>query len=194
MNDLYTRAAALELSDGGTVIGRIAPFDQIVTVKDRHPDTGETTSFREVFRRGAFAKMINGLAARGWTKAVTLNIDHRSGVTDTIGYATEIVERADGAWATFSLYDGDPNLEKIKDMLRTSHDGMSVGFRDLKHRTVGDLVERLAAHIDHVAVTATPAYPGAAVALVRADDLADLSELPTPRLDALRRDLEALRA
>lgn len=191
MSELYLRTATLEMDDAGTVTGRIAPFNEITTVTDRHPDTGERSRFREVFRPGAFAKMITGLASRGWTGAVSLNLDHRRDVDSTIGYATHIEERADGAWATFALYD-NANLEKIKSMLRTSHRGLSVGFLDQKHRVVGDLVERLVAHVDHVAATPIAAYEGGMVASVRADALADLPDLPTPLLDKYRKELEAL--
>ncbi len=189
MTDLFLRTVTLKLGDAGQVTGRIAPFDEVVTVTDAHPDTGEVGRFREVFRHGAFQRMIHGLAARGWTGAVSLNIDHRGGVSDTIGYATAIEERADGAWATFALYDGDPQLDKIKSMLRTSHSGMSVGFKDLKHRVVDGVVERLSVHLDHVAVTPTPAYGGAGIASVRTDELANLPDLPTPLLDAAKAEL-----
>lgn len=188
--DVFTRSSELELTDAGTVEGRIVPYDVESTVLDVHPDTGEVTRFREVFRPGVFTAMIQGLTARGWTAAISLNLDHNGDLGHTIGYASVIEERDGGAWGTFRLHD-DPTLAKVKSMLRSSHRGMSVGFRNQKHRTVDGLVERVRAHIDHVAATPTPAYAGAMVMTVRAD-MSDL-EVPTPHVDELRQYLESLR-
>ncbi len=63
---------------------------------------------------------------------------------------------------------------------------------DGKHRTTGDLVERLVAHVEHVAATPTAAYAGAMIASVRSEDLCDLPDLPTPLLDKYRKELEDL--
>ncbi len=194
---LFLRSTELELSDDNTVTGRIAPFDEVTEVLDTHPDTGKVSRFKEVMRRGAFQKMIAGLSARGWTGAVSLNLDHKQDVSNTIGYAVEIEERSDGAWGVFKLYE-DGSTEKVKSMMRTSHKGMSVGFRPVKHHTDSSgLVERLMVHIDHVAVTPTPQYAGAGVASVRTADIyTDLNnsqDLETPNLDVLKKELEALR-
>ena len=187
---LFLRSSTLEVGDAGEVTGRIAPFDVEAVVTDRHPDTGQVTKFREVFRRGAFRKMIDGLSARGWTNAVAFNLDHKSDLSHNIGYAIEVEERSDGAWGRFGLYDSN-DLPKVKAMLRSSHRGLSVGFLDKKHRSVGDLVERLVVHLDHVAATPAAAYEDALVASVRHSE--DLT-VPTPRLERARKDLELLRS
>jgi len=193
MSELFLRDSTLEMLDANTVVGRIAPFNEETTIVDVHPDTGKTTRFREVFLPGSFTRMINGFASRGWTNALALNIDHKQDLDHTIGYATSVEERDDGAWATFSLYDS-PMLDKVKDMLRTSHRGLSVGFISKKRNTVGDLVQHLVVHVDHAAATPTPAYSGAFVASVRANDLSVVEDAPTPRLDAAMAILESLRA
>jgi hypothetical protein len=198
MSELFLRAADLELADSGEVTGRLVPFDIEQEVIDLHPDTGEVQRFIEVFRRGSFLRMIEGLKSRGWTKAVTLNLDHRSDLDGTIGYATHIEERKDGAWASFGLYES-LNLDKIKSMLRTSHTGMSVGFIDKAHKSTGSMVERLRVHVAHVAATPTPAYAGAVVASVRSEDF-DFEDGPPalavarPRIDELKATLEVIRA
>ena len=196
MSEVFLRAAELELGDSGEVTGRLVPFDIETEVIDVHPDSGKIERFVEVFRQGSFIRMIEGMASRGWTKAISLNLDHRSDLDGTIGYATHVEERSDGPWARFGLYESI-NLDKIKSMLRTSHTGMSVAFLDKAHRTRGDVVERLRVHVAHVAVTPTPAYAGAMVASVRSEDFDfedEIDPLARPRLDSLKTELEVIRA
>ncbi len=190
-NPTFTRAANLDVTDAGEVVGMVAPWDQVADVADTEDD-GTVHRYREVFRRGAFTRMITGLRERGWTAAIALNIDHLDGFSNHIGYATAIEERDDGAWGTFALYESS-DIAKVKSMLRTSHRGMSVGFVGLRSRTVDGIVERLVAHIEHVAVTPIAAYTGAGVTSVRTLDIYESQVLETPHLDALRADLEAMR-
>lgn len=185
MGDLLYRAAT-ELvfdDDGGEVTGKVVPFDEPAAVVDIHPDTGVEGPFTEVFRRGAFTNLIAGLTKRGWTGGVTLNFDHNP--DRDIGYATELTERDDGLWGRFGLYDSG-DLRKTKSKLATSHRGLSVAFRPLRNRVVGDLVERVRVHIDHVAATPTAAYASATVAAVRHDPDPGDFDLDTPRLDQAR--------
>lgn len=188
---IHTRTSGdLALNGDDQVEGRIVPFDVPATVTAPHPDTGDVTRFTEVFRRGSLAAMIQGLTARGWTGAVSLNLDHRSGVPDLIGYATVIEEHDDGAYGTFQLHVDD-QLQKIKSMLNSSHRGLSIGFVDKRHRTDPDgVVEWRRIHLDHVAATPTPAHAGAAVTAVRSSDSLDD---PTPHVDELRDYLNSLR-
>ncbi len=189
--EIFLRAADLHLEEN-RVVGRMVPYDEPATIRsDVSPVTGKREPFREVFRRHSLLGMIQGLRDRGSFAAISLNLDHEREAMQQIGYASDIEERDDGAWGVFNLYEGDIQIDKIKNMLRTSHDGMSVGFKSMRSRITGDLVEHLAVHVDHVAATPLPAYAGAGIVDVREDGTLDLQ---TPRLDALRADIDALRS
>src|SRR4029077_2199969 len=63
---------------------------------------------------------------------------------------------------------------KARDALTTSHSGLSISFLSLLPKAfterAGSLVTRAAAHLQHVAAVATPAYAGAGVTSIREGD------------------------
>lgn len=166
--------------DGRTVFGRIVPYGEVIRFVDH---SGVVR--RERFVQGAFAKQVNPSAFG----RVTLSFEHQDGFHNTIGYGQRIEEQADGAYATFRLYEAD--APKVREMIVTSHDGMSVEFEPRGAREDVDddgVILRDNVHLRRVGITGTPAYAGAEVLAVR-----EQSHVPTPNLDAVRAELERLR-
>ncbi len=189
----FMRSAPLQFTDENRVSGIIAPYGEITTVTDdKHPTIDGMLTYREMFVKGAFRVMIETLAKRNYFRAIPLNLDHRHDLDSLLGYAETMEERPGGVWASFALYDG-PQLDKVKSMISTSHDSMSVEFGATKSRVRGNVVERVHAFVGRVAVTPIPAYKGALVESVRSFDLDDLQDEPRPDFEALKKELESLR-
>ncbi len=177
----FRHTADLELSDDGrTVEGRIVPFGEPATVVDRHPKTGQVEEFTETFDRDAFDAMIAGLSAGPGFGKVTLVRDHRPDTDSMFGYATQLEAKPDGAYGVFRLYQR-ADLDLVRSIIEETHRGLSVGFKALVSKVVDGVVHYRKVHLDHVAVTPTPAYAGAVVTAVREDGLA-VPELERPRL------------
>lgn len=178
-------AAPLEAGDGRTIVGRCIPFDVPALVAEPGG-----IPYREVWRAGAFRRVVRD---RGH---VLLNYGHRDGLLEQIGPAVELEEREDGLHGTFralATNSGDQALELIRSGAVT---GLSVQcVVSTRHsRTLEDgTVERsLAKRLEHVALTAAPAYRDAGVTAVRSGpELED----DVPRIDEVRawRDRAALR-
>ena len=177
-------------SDGRTVDGRIIPYNEIVQVFERHADG--IVSYREQFLPRSCLAMAQAVRKRGNAAFIAFNLDHEEHDFDSkIGYATDLRDEDDGAYATFKLYDGN-DLDKVRSMLTESHTGLCVSFADLRPPDVdGDLYSRKQVHIDHVAATPTPVYAGAAITGMRSDD--EFHTIPTPRLDDVNAWLAEMR-
>ena len=182
-------------NDGRTVEGRIVPYNEPAAVVDIHPETLRREPFLEVFTPGAIAQQLQKIADlnRGRTNFIRFNLDHGEDLSRQIGFARELSEKDDGAYATFGLYDSE-NLDLIQSMLRESHDGLSVEFVDHDPIVKGDTVYRRSVEIRAVAATPFAAYQTARILAVREDtedDLPwdkddDLPPLRTPDLDHYR--------
>lgn len=168
--------------DGRTVYGRIVPY-------------GETTQFvdiydgarikQERFEYGALEPQTHGQA---WSR-VALSFQHDDGFPNTIGYGRQLQELKDGAYATFRLYK--PDAEKAAEMIRESHQGLSVEFEPKRDSYDNGVVVRQRVHIRRVGITPDPAYLGAEVLAVR-ERQAELV-IATPNLDYAREALAKLR-
>jgi HK97 family phage prohead protease len=158
--------------DGRTVFGRIVPYGEEVSFVDQY-DGGIVK--RERFKRGVLAPQSNNGA---WAR-VLLSFQHADGFANTIGYGRAVEEHDDGAYAAFRLYAAD--APKAREMILSSHRGMSLEFEPRQNERDGDVIVRTRVHVRRVGVTPDPAYIGAEVLAVR-----EASAVPTPNLDAAR--------
>lgn len=161
-------------SERNQVEGRIVPFDEpTVVVED-----GEV--YREVFDHGSLTYMEQYAHNRGNAAWIGLNLEHDESLPARIGYARTLVQRDDGGYATFQLYDG-PDLGKVRQMLKESHTGLSVYFRDrVPPVEIDGIRHRVQVNVAHVAATPLPTYAGAQITAVRHTvDVLDV----TPALD-----------
>ena len=168
--------------DGRSIEGMIVPYDQVATVVE--PDeTGKLVKYQEQFLRGSLAGMAQGFKARGLLD-IPLLLGHTEEFNARIGFATGLESRNDGAWAAFRIYD-DSNLVKIQSMLRESHTGLSIAFKDTRQPKLLDgVVSRVQVFVGHVAATPVPTYAGAGITAIRSQD--DSQEAPRPALEAVR--------
>jgi len=167
--------------DGRTVYGRIVPYGEVISFLDAYDGRVK----RERFVKGAFAKQ----ADQGAFSRVTLSFEHQDGFHNTIGYGRRIEDRDDGAYASFRLYEADAG--KVREMITTSHGGLSVEFEPRGVREDLDehgVIVRRGVHLRRVGITGTPAYTGAEVLAVR-----EASSGATPHLDEVRAELARLR-
>lgn len=198
MTDFYIRSVDFEMRDDGrTLTGRIVPYGEVADVIDIDETTKQPVRYREQFLPHSLAAMVQGFNARGGGTSkrsncfVPLLIDHRDNFDSMIGQAIELTDADDGAYATFRLYDDD-RITKIRSVLSESHSGLSVSFRDTRNpKLVDGVVSRVQVIINHVAATPTPAYVGAGIDSIRANDEIVYE---TPRLNSVREWLASQRA
>ena len=174
---IETRAYETDLEirkdgDGRTVVGIVVPYD--VEQRINH-------SLTEVFRRGAFSRVIPN------AHRVKLLVSHDAQALP-IGRATLLREDPGGLYGEFRISKGtrsDDILELVRDGALSE---FSIGFQPLKdHRRPDGVIERLAAHLAEVSLVTFGAYGQAAqVAAVRTPS-------PTPNLDAIDELLKTLK-
>jgi HK97 family phage prohead protease len=159
--------------DGRTLVGVAAPYGTPVTIHE----AGRT--YVETFVRGAFA---DDTADPG---AIPLTARH-PGSNDVlpIGRTVSLREEHDGLHGEWHVSDttfGTEVLTLVRDGAIT---GLSVGFVEHTDRWSADrrTVQRVRAHLDHVAVVRVPAYPAARIAAVRAAQPLSLPRLRVARL------------
>ena len=150
--------------DGRTITGRCVPYDEPALVRD----TPDGPTYREVWRHGVFRNVCKS------PNRTTLNYDHRDGLTDLIGHAVELAEQPDGLHATFRALpgaSGDQGLELIRAGIAT---GLSIHAwvtpRGSRYAADGTVERVKAERLPHVALCREPAYAGAGVTAVRAND------------------------
>lgn len=183
MDELFQRTLAhadLEVRDGRTVYGLAVPFDREATVNDGFGN------YREVFRKGAFARTIKAGVNR-----VKFLKNHDRG-RDPLGRAISLREDPAGLVGEFYISDtrdGNDTLELVRD---GALDAFSIGFAPIKERDNKGLVERLEVKLREVSLVTFPAYEGALVAGVRAA-LPQLSDEMLERLLALATNLDTQR-
>lgn len=157
---------ALEVTDGRTVEGLVVPYNQPAPITELRADG--VLSYREEFARGAFER-----ATRPENPGrVHLLYTHEDTLPNHLGVATSFTERDDGLYGVFRL--DASTADKARDVLSSSHSGLSVSFISLLPKAfterAGQLVTRRAAHLVHVAAVATPAYAAAGVTSIRAGE------------------------
>lgn len=177
-------------SDGRTVDGRIIPYNEIVEVTERRAEG--IVTYREQFLPRSCLAMAQAVHKRGNAAFVAFLLDHEEHDFDSkIGYAADLRDEDDGAYATFKLYDGN-DLDKVRSMLTESHKGLSVSFADIRPpKLIDDVVSRQQVHIDHVAATPSPVYAGAAITGMRSEEYD--GRIPTPNLDDVNQWLATIR-
>jgi HK97 family phage prohead protease len=178
--------ADLEAGDGRTLYGRCVPYNEVARVADDNHEP-----YLESFAPGAFRR--NTRAAH----RVLLDFEHSPHMIDKFGRATELVERDDGLYGTFKVFDcatGDHALSLVNEgVLR----GMSIGAVVLgpgRRGARGEII-RTNCHLDSVALVRKAAYDSAEVLALRDnDDLepVDLAELRPPTNTELNDRLRAL--
>jgi hypothetical protein len=168
-----TFGLAVELradGDGRTLVGRAVPYGHTVEL----PGGG-----RERFLPGAF----NAQLASNQIGQVRIYDSHSSRQSSPVGTTKVLADRPDGLYGEWRISDttrGNDALELVRSGEVT---GLSIGFKALGNRKAADgATERVAAHLDHVALTYEPVYETAQVTAVRAVP-------PSRPLDAYRGDL-----
>lgn len=162
-------AAELEVADGRTIVGRLVPYGVRALVQDMDPPGDLAgTPLGDPY----YEQMAPGMFARSTRAAprYLLNYEHRGGLLDQIGRAVELDDRDDALYGSFRAFDGavgDQGLELIRSGAATF---LSVQARIPRRtsRTLDDgTVERTRGHLEHVALTGTPAYADAGVLALR---------------------------
>lgn len=178
---------SLRGDDGRTLEGMIVPYGQVAEVTELDPDTNQLVRYQEQFLKGSLARMEQGFRSRGLLDVPLLLSHTDDTIQNRIGFATSMESRSDGAWATFRIYE-DTNLTKTLSMLRESHTGLSVAFRDTRPpKLVDGVVSRVQVFVGHVAATPTPTYATAGITAMRADD----QDNGRPLLDEVRQWLQS---
>jgi len=165
--EVMTRTFRWELElradgDGRTVMGRAVPYGEIIAIP----------AGKERFFPGAFDRQIQ--AGRDVIGQVKIHASHdgaMSGdVLSPVGRTVHLEDRADGLHGAWRMYD-TPRGEEALYLVKTGEvTGLSVGFKPVdggSRRAIDGTWERHAVHLDHVVLTAKPAYVGAAVTGVR---------------------------
>jgi HK97 family phage prohead protease len=155
---LITELRATE--DGRTLYGRAVPYGTTV-------DIGR---FRERFMPGVFARQV-GSGQIGQIKLFDSHSNRLDG-RHPIGRTTDLVERPDGLYGSWHLYDTTAAEDALRLVNAREVTGLSIGFsaKGAGTRKADDgALERVAAHLDHIALTHEPAYADAQVLAVRSE-------------------------
>jgi uncharacterized protein len=160
MIQLRSYVTGLQIRDDGrTITGLAAPYGTPVEIHEGG------RSYIESLTRGAFADDTTDPAA------IPLMARHpTSNDVLPIGVTVTLRDEATGLhgdWRVSKTGFGDEVLELVRD---GAISGLSIGFVPDQDRWSADrrTVQRLRAHLDHVAIVRVPAYPTARIAAVRA--------------------------
>ncbi|HEY2302180.1 MAG TPA: HK97 family phage prohead protease [Acidimicrobiales bacterium] len=150
--------------DGRTVYGRAVPYHVVGDVGGK---------FQERFLPGVFSKQL-AAAANGFVKLYDSH-DARLRGQPHIGKTEMLREQPDGLygeWRIMPTPAGDGMLTMIREGEIT---GLSIGFKPgeggASRKASDGVIERLAGHLDHVALTSEPVYTDAGVLAVRSQRL-----------------------
>jgi HK97 family phage prohead protease len=144
--------------DGRTLFGRAVPYGV----------TAQVASYRERFTPGVFSRQVGS----GQTAQVKLYDGHKDRIDGghPVGKTLSLAERADGLYGEWSLYDTSRGEDALKLVKAGEVTGLSVGFSAKgggSRRADDGVIERVSAHLDHVALTHEPVYADAQVLGVR---------------------------
>lgn len=155
------RSAELQAGTGRTLVGLAVPYGETIDVSS--PYEGE---YREQFAYGSTARTI---AERGHKLRLFTQHERRR---LPIGKATRLEEQRDGLHVEFQIAatrDGDDALELVRSGIV---DSFSVGFQPVRDRVDSNgVVIRTEVKLHEVSLVSDPAYSGAKVAGIRADQL-----------------------
>jgi HK97 family phage prohead protease len=147
-------------SDGRTLRGRAVPYGVTANVRN----------FRERFLPGAFSRQIQS----GQVHRVNLFVSHRRRLDDDLPLAktASLDDQPDGLYGEWRL-PATTDADNVLELVRTDTvTGLSVGFTTVEGGSVkasDGVIERRAVHLDHIALTDSPAYVGAGLVSVRSD-------------------------
>jgi HK97 family phage prohead protease len=144
--------------DGRTLYGRAVPYGVVAQV----------ASFRERFLPGVFGRQVSS----GQVAQVKLYDGHQDRIDHghPVGKTLSLAERPDGLYGEWSLFDTTRGNDALKLVQAGEVTGLSVGFSAKgggSHRGEDGVIERVSAHLDHVALTSEPVYAEAQVLGVR---------------------------
>jgi HK97 family phage prohead protease len=160
----FSSDVELSGADRRTLVGRLVPYGEVADVYDIEL----RRQIRERFTGGAFGRQVRSDQAH----RVRLYASHERRLSGEhpLAKVGELTEQRDGLWGAIKL----PNTHAADDALELIRSdtvlGFSVGFRTLEGGSVAmpdGVIERRAAHLDHVALTDEPSYPGARVMAIR---------------------------
>src|SRR4051812_28470313 len=170
---LRTFTASLDIAEGRTLQGRIAPYN----TPTRVGDPGRP-AYMEVIRPGAFTR---SLSERG--DRIRLFAGHDDGAMP-IGKAVDWQDSPDALYGTFELADTNAGRDAaalVRDGIVT---GLSIGADEIGRGTrVGadGVVERTELKLYHVGLVPDPAYDAARVLALRSEAM--LFDEPLPQYD-----------
>lgn len=162
--------------DGRTLFGRAVPYGVIA-------DIGK---FRERFQPGVFSRQV-GSGQVGQVKlydAHTIRLDGQH----PIGRTTSLREQPDGLYGEWHLFDTSRAEDALKLVRAGEVTGLSVGFKASgggTRKADDGVLDRISAHLDHVALTHEPAYPDAQVLGVRSAEQLGRRDAERERLRAV---------
>jgi HK97 family phage prohead protease len=144
--------------DGRTLYGRAVPYNVVA-------DVG---GFRERFVPGVFSRQVGS----GQVAQVRLFDAHEDRLHGghPIGKTVRLAEQPDGLYGEWHLHDTSRAEDALKLVRAGEVTGLSVGFTARgagSRRDPAGVIERRAAHLDHVALTHEPVYSDARVLGVR---------------------------
>lgn len=162
---VLTRKFAGELvqTDDHTLKGRAVPYDVVADVVDVDP-AGNVVAFREGFRAGAFHNQVNS----GEYARIVLVDGHQG---QKLGVARGLEDADGGLDVVFRIKPSAVN--DVSMLLEEGVRDLSVGFVAVRGGTTradDGTLWRTRAYLDHVALEAEGAYPGAEVLAFRNGD------------------------
>ncbi len=138
----------------------MVPYDTPTPASDGGP------RYEETWRYGAFEEQIR---AAGGPK-VFVNVEHEQGIRGIVGHGIQLREEQTGLHGVFAIHESDDGrnaLHLVREGLLT---GLSLEATAQRSVRRGDVVERLKARLDAVALTRRPAYKDARVLAVRSGE------------------------
>jgi HK97 family phage prohead protease len=149
-------ASLVERTDERTIEALVVPYN----VPTRVSDHGGP-QYEEVWREGAFGEQLRS------TPKVFVNVEHEQGIGGVVGHGIELREEQGGLHGVFELHeseDGRKTLHLVRAGLLTGLSLEAIAQRSIRR---GELVERVKARLEAVALTRHPAYKDARVLAVR---------------------------
>lgn len=175
--------------DGRTLHVRVVPFDEVATVADP-PDF---RPYKEQFLPGVFdrnERAANRIRLRSDHEAIDERTGKRkAGLAGVVGRGVLLRETKDGYEAEFRFLD-TPEGETARALTADDgFDGVSAEFVPIRSKWLGDVKQRVKAHLDSVALAIGPAYTKAEILALREGEIIEDPEMipPAPNRELLER-------
>jgi HK97 family phage prohead protease len=151
-------ASLVERTDGRTIDALIVPYNVPTVLSDNGGPR-----YEETWRYGAFEEQIR---APGGPK-IFVNVEHEQGIRGVVGHGIQLREEPSGLHGVFELHDtedGRKALHLVRAGLLTGLSLEAIAQHSLRR---GEMVERVKARLEAVALTRRPAYKDAKMLAVR---------------------------